>query len=409
MNYKCRHCESNLEDVVIDLGHQPPSNAYLKAEGQNKQEISYPLKVFLCNKCWLVQLPEHASSKDLFTKDYAYFSGTSKSWCKHAKDFVQKSIKKLKLNERKFVVEIASNDGYLLQYLKEKSIPCIGVEPTEATANASEKKGIKTIKRFFNSLLADEILEEYSPNKKGADLIIANNVVAHVPEINDFMVGIKKLLHRDGQVSIEFPHLLNLFQKNQFDTIYHEHFSYFSLFTFKQIVEKANLKIIDVEKIKTHGGSLRVWLCHLESEVNPKKSVSNVINEEIKAGLFSKKIFKDFQEKASNVKYLLLKLLIKFKLENKKIIGYGAAAKGNTLLNYAGVKKDLLQAVIDNSESKQGKFLPGSHIPIIKPDELSSINPDYILVLPWNILPEIKKELKAYKLITAIPEIKKHY
>ena len=409
MNYKCRHCESNLEDVVIDLGHQPPSNAYLKAEDQNKQEISYPLKVFLCKNCWLVQLPVHASSKDLFTDDYAYFSSTSKSWCNHARDFVQKSISKLKLNEKKFVVEIASNDGYLLQYLKEKNIPCIGIEPTKATADASEKKGIKTIKRFFNSLLADEILKEYSPNKNGADLIIANNVVAHVPEINDFMIGIKKLLRRDGQVSIEFPHVLNLFQKNQFDTIYHEHFSYFSLFTFNQIVNKAKLKIIDVEKIKTHGGSLRVWLCHLESEINPKKSVSEVINEEIKAGLFSEKIFKDFQDKASNVKYSLLKLLIKLKLENKKIIGYGAAAKGNTLLNYAGVKKDLLHAVIDNSESKQGKFLPGSHIPIIKPDELSLLNPDFILVLPWNILPEIKKDLKSYKLITAIPKIEKHY
>ncbi len=409
MNYNCRHCASPLDKTVIDLGNQPPSNAYLNEKELNDPEKTYPLKVFLCKKCWLMQLPAHASSEELFTKDYAYFSSTSTSWRKHAKNYVEYALKKLNFKKNDLVVELASNDGYLLEYILEKNISCIGIEPTEATAKVSKAKGIKTIQKFFCSSLAKKIKNKYTFEKNGAKLIIANNVVAHVPDINDFMLGVSILLKKTGQASIEFPHILNLIKGNQFDTIYHEHYSYYSLYTFKKIAEQFSLKVIDVEKIPTHGGSLRVWLTSkLNTSEMINKSVEKLINEEVKEGLISEKIFDNFQKRAEKVKLDLLQMLINFKLEEKKIIGYGAAAKGNTLLNFCGIKNDLLPAIIDKAESKQGKYTPGSKIPILSPNHLDIIKPDYILVLPWNIIDEIQSHLTNYELITAIPTVSKY-
>ena len=409
MSFKCRNCNSILEDEIIDLGHQPPSNAYLYEKDLDKAEIRYPLKLFLCTNCKLVQLPEHASSKELFKEDYAYFSSTSSSWCSHAKKFVEKAISKLDLNKNSFVVELASNDGYLLQHFKESNIPCLGVEPTLATANACEKKGIKTLKEFFGNQYSSSIKNLHTPNQEGADLIIANNVLAHVPDINDFMRGIKNLLKKDGKVSVEFPHLLNLIKENQFDTIYHEHYSYFSLFTLQTIVNKVNLKIIEVEELTTHGGSLRLWLTHKDNPIEESSSVEYIKKKEKDFGILSRETFNLFRSNCNLIKLNLLEFLIDLKRKNKTIIGYGAAAKGNTLLNYLGITKDLLPAVIDKAQSKQGKFLPGSHIPILEPNKIEIINPDYILVLPWNLIDEIKNQLPNKKLITAIPELKNHF
>ena len=409
MEFKCRNCNSILKDEILDLGHQPPSNAYLYETDLDKAEIRYPLKLFLCPNCKLVQLPEHASSSELFTEDYAYFSSTSSSWCSHAKKFVEKAISKLDLNKNSFVVELASNDGYLLQYFKESNIPCLGVEPTLATANACEKKGIKTLKEFFGNQYSSSIKNLHTPNKEGADLIIANNVLAHVPDINDFIGGIKNLLKKDGKVSVEFPHLLNLIKENQFDTIYHEHYSYFSISTLQIIVHKVDLKIIEVEELTTHGGSLRVWLTHKDNPIKESLSVEYILKKERDFGILSKETFNQFRSNCNLIKLNLLEFLIDVKRKNKKIIGYGAAAKGNTLLNYLGITKDLLPAVIDKAKSKQGKFLPGSHIPILDPSKIEIINPDYILVLPWNLIDEIKNQLPNKQLITAIPELRYHF
>ena len=403
MNYNCRHCNTHLKHQVINLGNQPPSNAYLAPQSLEKPEVTYPLKVYLCEKCWLMQLPEHASAEKLFTEDYAYFSSTSTSWCKHAEEYVNTTVKNLGLNSESLVVELASNDGYLLQYMKNKNIPCFGVEPTKATAQSAIKKGIHTIQKFFGSKLAKELTSE-NKNRK-ADLIIANNVLAHVPDINDFLEGISILLKNDGMVSIEFPHLAELIKCNQFDTIYHEHYSYLSLSIVERISKHYGLKIHHVEKLKTHGGSLRVWLSHQEYGTSTK-NVNDVLREEKELKLESLETYNGFQKRAERSKNNLIKFLINCYEEDNKIIGYGAAAKGNTMLNYAGIKSDLLPFVADNAPSKQGMYLPGSHIPIIKPDLLKDIRPYGILVLPWNLIKEISISLPDYKLITSIPDLK---
>jgi SAM-dependent methyltransferase len=397
MNHFCRHCASLLEHEVIDLGHQPPSNAYLTKEQLSLPELTYPLKVFVCTNCWLVQLPAHATANELFTADYAYFSSTSSSWCKHAKQYVERVIKRLSLDGQSFVVELASNDGYLLQYMKEKNIPCLGIEPTHATALVSLEKGIETIEEFFGVDLAEGLDK--------ADLIIANNVLAHVPDINDFVSGIATLLKKSGQVSIEFPHLLELINGSQFDTIYHEHYSYLSLHFVKRIANRYGLEIIDVEELSTHGGSLRVWLAH-KSRYPVTDAVRSILLREIMFGLESLDTYQGFQEKAEKIKYSLLDLLVSLKKQNKYTLGYGAAAKGNTLLNYAGIRQDLLPFVVDRSPGKIGKYMPGSHIPIVSPDEMSSKTPDALFVLPWNIISEIASEFPMYDLYTAIPDIK---
>ncbi len=392
----CRHCEEILNTEIIDLGNQPPSNRYLSLNQLCNKEVNYPLKVYICEKCGLVQIPETLKPEELFTSNYAYFSSTSSSWCQHSKNFVENSIERLNLSEKSFVMEIASNDGYLLKYFKEKNISCLGIEPTSDTAKEAKRKGIETIEKFFSYKLASSL--------EKADLVIANNVAAHVPDINDFMKGIKCVLKDKGAASIEFPHILNLVKNNQFDTIYHEHYSYFSLKTFKNIAESAGLEIFDVEQIATHGGSLRVWLSNYKS-FDISNSVNDLMKLEDREQLSSPNGYQIFKKNSEKVKYELTKFLINSKEKNKKVIGYGAAAKGNTLLNYCGIKSDLLKFIADKAESKQNLYMPGSHIPIKHPKYLDYENIDYLLVLPWNLIKEIKNEHKNKILVTAIPKL----
>ena len=396
MPHSCRHCGSLLEHKVIDLGHQPPSNAYLTVEQLLTPEITYPLQVYVCTTCWLVQLPAHASAEDLFTPDYAYFSSTSTSWCDHAERFVEEAVARLGLGATSHVVELASNDGYLLQYMQQRDIPCLGIEPTRATAEVARLKGIKTLERFFGLTLAEQL--------EPADLVVANNVLAHVPDINDFVAGIARLLKPYGRASIEFPHLLQLLTGNQFDTIYHEHYSYLSLRVVSRIASASGLEVVDVEQLPTHGGSLRVWLAH-QGAATPTKSVAAVLLDEAAAGLESLDAYDDFQFRAEAAKHALLYFLLEAKRKGKVVLGYGAAAKGNTLLNYAGITADLIPAVADRASSKQGKFLPGSHIPVISPEQMAVRNPETLLVLPWNLISELREQLPAYKLVTAIPAL----
>ena len=396
----CRHCGSPLQHTVIDLGHQPPSNAYLRPEQLALPELTYPLQVFVCDSCWLVQLPAHAAAEELFTPDYAYFSSTSSSWCAHAERYVAAAVERLSLGPRSLVVELASNDGYLLQYVQQRGIPCLGIEPTAATAEAARAKGITTLERFFGVALAAEL--------EPADLVVANNVLAHVPDINDFVAGIARLLKPQGRASIECPHLLRLLAGNQFDTIYHEHYSYLSLRVVQRIAATAGLDVVDVEELPTHGGSLRVWLAH-QGATEPSATVATVLASEADAaggaGLESSQAYADFQQRAEAAKHGLLEFLLRAKRQGKQVLGYGAAAKGNTLLNYAGVKPDLLAAVADRAPSKQGKWLPGNHIPVISPEQLDARNPDALLVLPWNLIGELRQQLPGQELVTVIPEL----
>ena len=405
MNFCCRHCKTKLKNEVIDLGHQPASNAYITEKNKYEPETKYPLKVFVCHNCWLMQIPEYIRPENLFTPDYAYLSSTSKSWCDHAKKFASESINKLQLTQNDLVVELASNDGYLLQYFRDSSIPCVGIEPTKLAANIAIKRGIKTYLNFFSFDYAKSLIQNDVLFSKGAKLIIANNVVAHVPDINDFINGIKSLLHKEGFASIEFPHLLSLLDKNQFDTIYHEHYSYFSLHSFSRIVESAGLVIDDIQYLNTHGGSLRVWITH-EANSNQKKIVKSLFELEEKQGINSLKPYERLQKNAVSIKNELLYFLLNAINKNEKVVGYGAAAKGNTLLNYAGISKDLLPFIVDKSKSKQGKFMPGSRIPILEPEELIKAEPDKVLVLPWNLIDEIKLQLGNYELVTAVPSLK---
>ncbi len=396
MQYSCRHCGSTLNFEVIDLGHQPPSNAYLTPDQLALPEITYPLKVYLCTSCWLMQLPAHAKAEELFTDEYAYFSSTSTSWCTHAEQFVNSASKRLELGEKSQVVELGSNDGYLLQYVKKLGIPCLGVEPTRATAESARSKGVKTIERFFGLELAKEL--------DPADLLVANNVLAHVPDINNFMAGIAAILKSRGRASIEFPHLLRMMNGNQFDTIYHEHFSYLSLRVLQRIADTAGLSIVDVEELPTHGGSLRVWLAH-HGDTAPTSAVERVLSSEKVAGIETLDAYDGFQQRAEAVKHELLEFLLHSKGLGKRVFGYGAAAKGNTLLNYAGIRADLLAAVADRAPSKQGKHLPGSHIPVISPEQLAIESADVLLVLPWNLIKEISKQIENHQLVTAIPKL----
>ncbi len=397
MIHFCRHCGAPLEHEVIDLGHQPPSNAYLTYEQLALPEVTYPLKVFICTKCWLMQLPAHAAADALFTDKYAYFSSTSSSWCLHAKQFVADALDRLGLGPGSHVVELASNDGYLLQYFNQKGISCLGIEPTHATAQVAREKGIETIESFFGV----ELAEKLAP----ADLVVANNVLAHVPDINDFVEGIALILKPSGRASIEFPHLFRLLEGNQFDTIYHEHYSYLSLHVVQRISSQAGMEVVDVEELPTHGGSLRVWLAH-RGTAKPTKSVALALDAEGQgSGLENLDAYNGFQQRAVETKNALIEFLLQCKNDGTRVLGYGAAAKGNTLLNYAGIRADLLPAVADLAQSKQGLFLPGSHIPVISPNQLDSEDPDTLLVLPWNLINEISKEFPSKRLVTAIPKI----
>lgn len=400
MSYSCRHCGSPLTNQVLDLGHQPPSNAYLSPEALQQPETYFPLCLYVCTNCWLVQLPAYTSADTLFTSSYAYMSSASTSWLSHSRDYCNKVISDLDLDENSYVIELASNDGYLLQFFQQKGIPCLGIEPTHSAATVSKSKGITTLEKFFDSSLAQTLQK--------ADLIIANNVLAHVPDINDFVLGIKHCLKESGLASIEFPHLSNLIKYTQFDTIYHEHFSYLSLGIVSRICRFVGLQVYHVEKIKTHGGSLRVWITY-ESYGPPTQSVQELVSEELDQGLNSIEVFDQFQSRSIAIKNDLIKYLMRAYEESKRVCGYGAAAKGNTLLNYAGLSTELLPCVADISLSKQGKYLPGTHIPVVSPEQLIQYQPDELLVLPWNLLPEIRNLYKDYPLITAIPELSVAY
>jgi len=401
---KCRFCESKLENVFVDLINAPASNSYLTKEQLNEPETFYPLKIYVCEACKLVQIDEYKKSDDIFNKDYAYFSSFSTSWLEHSKKYVEKMIDELSLGNNSLVTEIASNDGYLLQYFKEKNIPCLGIEPTESTAKVAKEKGIEVVEDFCGSNLAHTL--------KKSDLILGNNVLAHVPNINDFVKGLKIALKKNGTITMEFPHLLNIIKENQFDTIYHEHFSYLSFYTVEKIFEAQGLKLYDVEKLSTHGGSLRIFATHIENEqFEITLNVKDILDEEKEFGLLDMKIYKNFQEKANKVKYDLIDFLLKAKKDNKKVIAYGAAAKGNTLLNYAGVKNDLIEFVVDKSPHKQGKYLPASHIAIVDEEKIKEVKPEYILILPWNIKDEVIAQLAYVKewnceFVVAIPQLR---
>lgn len=403
----CRNCKKTLKNKWIDLGFSPPSNNYLSKKDLIKNEKFLPLKVYVCKNCWLSQTQDYTSSKKLFRHDYAYYSSTSKSFVDHAKKYSDKIIKKLHLNSKSNVIEIASNDGYLLKNFLKKNIPCFGIEPTINTAKAAEKIGIRVIKKFFNTKLSKKLIKD----KKQADLIIGNNVFAHVPDILDFTKGMSILLKKNGTITLEFPHLLELMKYSQFDTVYHEHFSYLSLIAVKGIFSKFDLKIYDVEKIKTHGGSLRVYACKKGKKNYISKNVKKIINQEKKYGLNKITKYNSFQIKIEKIKYKFLKFLKEKKLEGNKICGYGAAAKGNTLLNYCKIKTDMIDFVCDAAQSKQNKRLPGSHIPIFKPNKIMIEKPNYIIIFPWNLTKEITSQLLFIKkwqgkFVTVIPNLK---
>lgn len=404
---KCRHCQSNLSHVFLDLGFAPPSNDYLSASDLQAPERYFPLKVYVCNSCWLVQTQDFSASEDLFRGDYAYFSSVSKSWLAHAENYVRMITRRLGLGRESFVVELASNDGYLLRNFVAVDIPCLGVEPTEGTAAAAEKLGIKVRKAFFGEALGREI----SVQERKADLIIGNNVYAHVPDINDFTRGMAALLADGGTITLEFPHLQELIENNQFDTVYHEHYSYLSLHAVSRIFAAAGLRVYDVETLPTHGGSLRVYGCHEAASYSTQAAVEVTLQGEEAEGLLRLDNYTGFQARADKVKNDLLSFLLEQKNTGKRVVAYGAAAKGNTLLNYAGAKPDLLPAVFDAAPSKQGKYLPGTHIPILPPERLAEHSPDFILILPWNIASEVISQLRdaghtKVKFVVAVPELR---
>ena len=404
---KCRHCLAQLTHTFLDLGFAPPSNAYLTKDDLTKPEKYYPLKVMVCDQCWLVQTEDYAQADELFDSEYAYFSSTSTGWLEHAKRYTEKMTQELGLNEKSFVIEVASNDGYLLKNFVANSIPCLGIEPTASTAAAAEVLGIPVLREFFGEQLGKQLAKE----GRAADLIAGNNVYAHVPDINDFTRGLKAALKPSGTITLEFPHLMRLVEFNQFDTIYHEHFSYLSLYTVAKIFKAAGLRIWNVEELPTHGGSLRIYGCHESDGRQDLPVVQEILDREKQCGLQDLMIYSAFQNKADAIKNDFLEFLIAQKKLGKKVAAYGAAAKGNTLLNYAGVKSDLLPFVCDAATAKQNKYMPGSHIPILKPDALTAAHIDYVVILPWNIAKEVTEQnanlfTLGTQFVTAIPEVK---
>lgn len=386
----CRFCNTPLSFEFLDLVNSPPSNSFLSIDQLNEPEIFYPLRVLVCDNCFLVQIDEYQKSSAIFNNDYVYFSSFSTSWLNHAKKYCEEVVKRLSLNQNSKVIEIASNDGYLLQFFLEKNIPVLGIEPTANTAKIASDKGIETITQFFGTALADELAS------KGilADLLIGNNVLAHVPDINDFVAGMKRVLTPTGTITMEFPHLIQMINQNQFDTIYHEHFSYLSLFTVKKIFFQQGLEIYDVDEISTHGGSLRIYAKHLDdTSKQVSTSVSDLVSKEKLLGVDTLTYYKDFNTNVDQIKIDFLSFLIEQKKNGKKVVGYGAAAKGNTLLNYCGVKKDLISFVVDANPNKQDKYLPGSHIPVVSEDLLKQFQPDFVVIFPWNLSAEIKNQL----------------
>jgi 2-polyprenyl-3-methyl-5-hydroxy-6-metoxy-1,4-benzoquinol methylase len=407
MEKKCRFCNENLDILFANLGSSPLSNSFLKKSNLIKKEPIFPLHVYVCRNCFLVQLEKFKNPDKIF-RDYAYFSSYSETWINHASKYVDKVIDKFELDKNNFVIEIASNDGYLLQNFKNKDIPCLGIEPALNIAKVAKKKGINTIVEFFGTKIAKEL----SFKQQKADLLIGNNVLAHVPDINDFVKGMEILLKSNGIITVEFPHLMKIIEENQFDTIYHEHFSYFSLYTVMKIFEEHNLKIFDVEKLQTHGGSLRVYATHKKNTTHIiNNEVKKILEKEIEFGIKDINTYTNFQNKIIKVKKQLLDFVDNAKKEKKKIVCYGAAAKGNTLLNYCNIGLDYIDYVVDRSSYKQGLYLPGTHIPIKNPDEIKRTKPDYVLILPWNLQEEISNQMNFIKewdgkFVIPIPEVK---
>jgi SAM-dependent methyltransferase len=405
----CRFCGNPLRHTFVDLGMSPLCESYVGCDQLNQMEPFYPLHVFVCEKCFLVQLQEYVSAESIFS-EYAYFSSYSESWLAHAKKYTQQMIERLALGAHSQVVEIASNDGYLLQYFAEAGVPAMGIEPAANVAAAAVKRGVPTLVRFFHRESAAELAAE----GKKADLLLGNNVLAQVPDLNSFVAGLKLLLKPAGVITMEFPHLTRLMEDVQFDTIYHEHFSYFSLVTTEKIFSAAALSIFDVEELPTHGGSLRIYACHEEDR---SKSVSSRVfalrAKEESTGLADLASYSSFARRVEETKYSLLEFLIEARRQGKQVAGYGAPGKGNTLLNYCGIRSDLLSYTVDRNPYKQGKFLPGSHIPIYAPDRIAQTKPDYVLILPWNLRDEIMRQL-AYirewggQFVVPIPKAKVH-
>jgi SAM-dependent methyltransferase len=403
---KCRHCGAPLTHTFLDLGFAPPSNAYLIEADLSKPEKYYPLKIKVCDQCWLVQTEDYAQADELFSPEYAYFSSTSSGWLAHAKRYAEKMTHELGLNAQSLVIEVASNDGYLLKNFVAAGIPCLGIEPTDSTAAAAEQLGIPVMREFFGEALGHQL----TAKGQQADLIGGNNVYAHVPDINDFTRGLKAALKPGGTITLEFPHLMRLVEQAQFDTIYHEHFSYLSLQTVSRIFAAAGLRVWNVEELPTHGGSLRVYGCHQDDPRSTQAAVSSVLQAEIQQGLQDLNTYLKFQPRADKIKDDLLSFLIEQKRLGKKVAAYGAAAKGNTLLNYAGVKPDLVEFVCDAAQAKQGKFMPGSHIPILHPIEMLNRTFDWVVILPWNIASEVVQQnsslkTKGIRFVTAVPEL----
>lgn len=404
---KCRFCKTELEHVFIDLVNSPASNSFLDKEQLNEPEVFFPLKVYTCHRCFLVQVDEYKKSDDIFNSDYVYFSSYSSTWLEHARRYTEKMIERFHYSNQSQVVELASNDGYLLQYFHQKNIPVLGIEPTGNTAKVAIEKGINTVVDFFGVRLAQDLAA------KGikADLLLGNNVLAHVPDIVDFVAGMKILLKEDGVITMEFPHLIQLIDNNQFDTIYHEHFSYLSFYTVREIFASQGLEMFDVEELPTHGGSLRIYAKHKEDvRKDTSTNVSDLLKKEESKGVNSLSYYKNFGEKALKVKLDLISFLIEQKRKGKRVAAYGAAAKGNTLLNYCGVKDDLIDFVVDANPNKQNKYLPASHIPVVKETHLKESRPDYVLILPWNLKDEITNQLNYIKewggqFVLPIPEL----
>ena len=404
---KCRHCTAELTLPLVDLGTSPPSNAYLTEPLLHAPEKWFPLRVLVCQKCWLVQTEDFTQADDLFDAEYAYFSGFSDSWLAHSEKYVADMVQRFDLTAQSHVVEVAANDGYLLQYFKTRDIPCTGVEPTASTAAAARAKGISIVEDFFGVRLAKELIS----SGKQADLTAANNVLAHVPDINDFVAGFAVLLKPQGIATFEFPHLLKLMAENQFDTIYHEHFSYLSLCAVERIFKANGLSVFDVEEHTTHGGSLRVFAQRSDTGQQSRHArVDALLDRESLAGMLDIAYYSDFQTKAEQVKNGLLEFLLQAKRNGKSVAAYGAAAKGNTLMNFAGIRPDLISFVVDRNPAKQGKFMPGSRIPIWAETEITKRRPDYVVILPWNLRNEVMTQLDYIKgwggqFVTAVPSL----
>lgn len=406
---KCRGCSAELRLPLIDLGTAPPSNAYLRREQLDQAESWVPLRALVCEQCWLVQTEDYRAADSLFDAEYAYFSSFSSTWLAHAERYVAQMVERFALTADSRVVEVAANDGYLLQYVAQRGIPCLGIEPTASTARAAREKGLQIRELFFGRETAQALREE----GWAADLMAANNVLAHVPDINDFLQGFAGLLKPAGVATFEFPHLLCLMAESQFDTLYHEHYSYLSLTAVRAQLERNGLRLFDVEQLPTHGGSLRIYVQREEGRQPVSAAVAELLAQEAAIGICSADYYASLAPAAERIKHDLLRFLLKANAEGKRVVGYGAAAKGNTLLNYAGVRGDLLAWVADANPHKQGKFMPGSRIPIVAPERIAEERPDYVLILPWNLRGEVMQQQAIIKswnghFVVAVPHLELH-